>query len=199
MESPDELETINESSSEDEQVKIVKPKRIMSEKQLENLKKARAMAKIKLNEKKKETQINKKKNNELKLLQKLEKNLTIDKQLDELKKKVIKTKQPEPEPEKEQEQEPGEIELETIYIKKPKAKPKKKKIIYISESDESEDEQIIYKKKQQRIPKKEIESFQDITMKDVKKKDDDKLLEKQYNEKIELVRRQFLMNQLFPN
>jgi hypothetical protein len=197
MESPDELETINESSSEDEQIKIVKPKRIMSEKQLENLKKARAMAKIKLSEKKKETQANKKKNNELKLLQKLEKNLTIDKQLDELKKKVIKTRQPEPEPEKEQE--PGEIELETIYIKKPKAKPKKKKIIYISESDESEDEQIIYKKKQQRIPKKEIESFQDITMKDVKKKDDDKLLEKQYNEKIELVRRQFLMNQLFPN
>jgi hypothetical protein len=98
MDSPNELENINESSSEEEQVKIVKPKRIMSEKQLENLKKARAMAKIKLNEKKKETQSNKKKNNELKLLQKLEKNLTIDKQLDELKKKVIKTRQPESEP-----------------------------------------------------------------------------------------------------
>jgi hypothetical protein len=197
MDSPIESDIINESSSEEELIKNVKPKRIMSEKQLENLKKAREIAKIKLNLKKKESDAIKKKNNELKLLQKLEKNLSIDKQLDELKKKVIKPKEPEPEPE--QKQEPGEIELETVYIKKPKTKPKKKKIIYISESDdESDEEQIIYKKKSNRTPKKQNEVLQNITINDVKKNDEDLLLQRKYNEKIENVRREFLINQLFP-
>lgn len=179
-------------SDEDEVIKPVleeiitkKPKRIMSEKQLENLKKAREIAKIKLNEKKKQTIENKRKEDELKLLQKLEKNQTIDKQLEDLKKIVIKS-----EPEKEPPPIP-KIDDDIIYIKKTR-KPKKK-VVYISETD-SDDEEVIYKKKS----KKKEAIIQDLNIKDVRKKDDEKLLEKQYNDKLSKIKQEFLMDQLFP-
>jgi hypothetical protein len=179
-------------SDEDEVIKPVleeiitkKPKRVMSEKQLENLKKAREIAKIKLNEKKKQTIENKRKEDELKLLQKLEKNQTIDKQLEDLKKIVIKS-----EPEKEPPPIP-KIDDDIIYIKKTR-KPKKK-VVYISETD-SDDEEVIYKKKS----KKKEAIIQDLNIKDVRKKDDEKLLEKQYNDKLSKIKQEFLMDQLFP-
>ena len=157
----------------------------MSEKQLENLKKAREIAKIKLNEKKKQTIENKRKEDELKLLQKLEKNQTIDKQLEDLKKIVIKS-----EPEKEPPPIP-KIDDDIIYIKKTR-KPKKK-VVYISETD-SDDEEVVYKKKS----KKKEAIIQDLNIKDVRKKDDEKLLEKQYNDKLSKIKQEFLMDQLFP-
>jgi hypothetical protein len=179
-------------SDEDEVIKPVleeiitkKPKRVMSEKQLENLKKAREIAKIKLNEKKKQTIENKRKEDELKLLQKLEKNQTIDKQLEDLKKIVIKS-----EPEKEPPSIP-KIDDDIIYIKKTR-KPKKK-VVYISETD-SDDEEVVYKKKS----KKKEAIIQDLNIKDVRKKDDEKLLEKQYNDKLSKIKQEFLMDQLFP-
>lgn len=187
------VDDINEDlSDEDEVIKPVleeiitkKPKRIMSEKQLENLKKAREIAKIKLNEKKKQTIENKRKEDELKLLQKLEKNQTIDKQLEDLKKIVIKS-----EPEKEPPSIP-KMDDDIIYIKKTR-KPKKK-VVYISETD-SDDEEVIYKKKS----KKKEAIIQDLNIKDVRKKDDEKLLEKQYNDKLSKIKQEFLMDQLFP-
>jgi hypothetical protein len=187
------VDDINEDLSDEEEVikpvleEIItkKPKRIMSEKQLENLKKAREIAKIKLNEKKKQTIENKRKEDELKLLQKLEKNQTIDKQLEDLKKIVIKS-----EPEKEPPPIP-KIDDDIIYIKKTR-KPKKK-VVYISETD-SDDEEVIYKKKS----KKKEAIIQDLNIKDVRKKDDEKLLEKQYNDKLSKIKQEFLMDQLFP-
>lgn len=177
------VDNINEDLSDEEEVIIpfTKPKRIMSEKQLENLKKAREIAKIKLNQKKKETAENKKKIIELKLLQKLKKTQSIDMQLEDLKKKTI---EPESEP---------ESEVKKIYIKKPKPK---KKIVYITESDsDSDDEKVIYKKKRKPIQKT---VFEDLTIKDVEKKDDDVLLQQQYNDKLSLIKREFIMNQIFP-
>lgn len=187
------VDDINEDLSDEEEVikpvleEIItkKPKRIMSEKQLENLKKAREIAKIKLNEKKKQTIENKRKEDELKLLQKLEKNQTIDKQLEDLKKIVIKS-----EPEKEPPPIP-KIDDDIIYIKKTR-KPKKK-VVYISETD-SDDEEVVYKKKS----KKKEAIIQDLNIKDVRKKDDEKLLEKQYNDKLSKIKQEFLMDQLFP-
>lgn len=187
------VDDINEDLSDEEEVikpvleEIItkKPKRIMSEKQLENLKKAREIAKIKLNEKKKQTIENKRKEDELKLLQKLEKNQTIDKQLEDLKKIVIKS-----EPEKEPPPIP-KIDDDIIYIKKTR-KPKKK-VVYISETD-SDDEEVVYKKKS----KKREAIIQDLNIKDVRKKDDEKLLEKQYNDKLSKIKQEFLMDQLFP-
>jgi hypothetical protein len=170
-----------------EEIITKKPKRVMSEKQLENLKRAREIAKVKLNQKKKETTENKKKEVELKLLQKLEKNQTIDKQLEDLKEKVIKS-----EPEKEPSPIP-KIDDEIIYIKKTKSKPKKK-VVYISESD-SDDQEVVYKKKRKPIKKT---TFEDLTIKDVEKKDDDALLQQQYNDKLSIIKREFIMNQIFP-
>ena len=185
------IDNINEDLSDEEEVIIpfTKPKRIMSEKQLENLKKAREIAKIKLNQKKKETAENKKKEVEIKLLQKLEKNQTIDKQLEDLKEKIIK-----PETEVISPQIP-KIDDDIIYIKKTKTVKPKKKIIYISESD-SDDQEVVYKKKS----KKKEASFDDlnINIRDVRKRDNEKLLEKQYNEKCLKIKQEFLMEQLFP-
>lgn len=185
---------IEDLSDDEEVIKPVleeiikkKPKRIMSEKQLDNLKRAREIAKVKLNQKKKETTENKKKEVELKLLQKLEKNQTIDKQLEDLKEKVIKS-----EPEKEPPPIP-KIDDEIIYIKKTKSKPKKK-VVYISESD-SDDQEVVYKKKRKPIKKT---TFDDLTIKDVEKKDDDALLQQQYNDKLSIIKREFIMNQIFP-
>jgi hypothetical protein len=186
---------IEDLSDEEEVIKPVleeiitkKPKRVMSEKQLENLKKAREIAKVKLNQKKKETTENKKKEVELKLLQKLEKNQTIDKKLEDLKEKIIK-----PEPEKEPEVIP-KLEDDIIYIKKTKTVKPKKKIIYISESD-SDDQEVVYKKKRKPIKKT---TFEDLTIKDVEKKNDEALLQQQYNDKLSIIKREFIMNQIFP-
>jgi len=183
---------IDDLSDEEEVIKPVleeiitkKPKRIMSEKQLENLKKAREIAKIKLNQKKKETAENKQKEVELKLLQKLEKNQTIDKKLEDLKKVIIK---PEPEPEVEK---IPKIDDDIIYIKKTR-KPKKK-VVYISESD-SDEQEVVYKKK----TKKKEAPIDDLNIRDVRKRDNDKLLEQQYNEKCLKIKQEFLMEQLFP-
>jgi len=195
---------IDDLSDEEEVIKPVleeiitkKPKRVMSEKQLENLKKAREIAKIKLNQKKKESTENKKKEAELKLLQKLEKKQTIDKKLEDLKEKIIK---PEPaastlarlQPEKEPEV-ISKLEDDIIYIKKTKSKPKKK-VVYISESD-SDDQEVVYKKKRKPIKKT---TFEDLTIKDVEKKDDEALLQQQYNDKLSIIKREFIMNQIFP-
>lgn len=196
MTSDSHVDDINEDlSDEDETIKPVleeikkdvKPKRVMSEKQLENLKKAREIAKIKLNEKRKETADNKKKEAELKLLKKLEKSQTMDKELDDLKEKIIKPDKPEPEPEV-----IPKLDDDIIYIKKTKSKPKKK-VIYISESD-SEDE-VVYKKKRKSNKKPSLE---DLTIKDVEKNENDELLKNQYNDKLSLIKKEFIMNQVFP-
>lgn len=197
MTSDSHVDDINEDlSDEDETIKPVleeikkdvKPKRVMSEKQLENLKKAREIAKIKLNEKRKETADNKKKEAELKLLKKLEKTQTMDKELDDLKEKIIKPDKPEPEPEV-----IPKLDDDIIYIKKTKSKPKKK-VIYISESD-SDDQEVVYKKKRKSNKKPSLE---DLTIKDVEKNENDELLKNQYNDKLSLIKKEFIMNQVFP-
>jgi hypothetical protein len=200
MTSDPHVDDINEDlSDEDETIKPVleeikkdvKPKRVMSEKQLENLKKAREIAKIKLNEKRKETADNKKKEAELKLLKKLEKTQTMDKELDDLKEKIIKPDKPD-KPEPEQEVIP-KLDDDIIYIKKTKSKPKKK-VIYISESD-SDDQEVVYKKKRKSNKKPSLE---DLTIKDVEKNESDELLKNQYNDKLSLIKKEFIMNQVFP-
>jgi len=166
---------------------VEKPKRIMSEKQLENLKRARGLAKIKLNLKKKETFESKKKMMELKLLQKLEKNQTMDMELNELKKKITIPRLPEPGPEPD----PSVWSDPSVSrsCKKVNKVKKVKKIIYVSDSDsdiESEEE-IVYKKKPSvKTKTKPIE-------------DSELILKHQYNERMAQIKREFVMNQMFPN
>ena len=85
----------------------------------------------------------------------------------------------------------GTCDTISVYIKKTR-KPKKK-VVYISETD-SDDEEVVYKKKS----KKKEAIIQDLNIKDVRKKDDEKLLEKQYNDKLSKIKQEFLMDQLFP-
>ncbi len=203
MEKNDESITSNECTDDeheeehDENVTIVeKPKRIMSEKQLENLKRARGLAKIKLSLKKKETIESKKKNVELKLLQKLEKNLRIDMELNELKKKITIPREPEPEPEPE----PETVLLPTaVQYKKLRSKTKVKKVkkvIYVSDSDsdiESEEE-IVYKKK----PSVKTKTCT-VVRHSRPVEDSELILKQQYNDRMAQIKREFIMNQMFPN
>lgn len=174
-----------------------KPKRVMSEKQLENLKKARLIAHAKLKDKKKETQLMKKKEQELKILKKLDKNITVDKKIKDLKNKIVYT----PEDNKED---------EIFYLKKPskpKPPPKKKKIVYITDS-ESEEEIIYLKKprartkaqpKQPKQPKQPQQQFiEDLDEQEkIEKETQDKIVEKHYNDKIALIKREYLMKSVF--
>jgi hypothetical protein len=188
----------NEFYKEMKKEKSVKPKRIMSEKQLENLKKARLIAHAKLKDKKKETQLMKKKEQELKILKKLEKNITVDKKIKDLQNKIT-------------------VEKEEEIIYKVKPKPKKKKIVYVS--DNESEEEIIYKVKPQaesrRIyerkqpkpqakqpvePQFETEKYSLEFLEEVekqKKQTNDMLIQKRYNDKIEALRKEYLMNSVF--
>ena len=192
----------------EEPEKPVKSKRVMSEKQLENLKKARLIAHAKLKDKKKESQMMKKKEQELKILKKLDKNITVDKKIKDLKNKIVYT----PKDNKED---------EIFYLKKPskqtREKPKKKKIVYITDSES--EEEIIYLKKPQARPKQptgfkksmqgkpeqlkqpkqpEQQFIEDLNEHEkIEKETQDKIVEKHYNDKIALIKKEYLLKSVF--
>jgi ribonuclease BN (tRNA processing enzyme) len=188
-----------------------KPKRVMSEKQLENLKKARLIAHAKLKDKKRETQLMKKKEQELKILKKLDKNITVDKKIKDLKNKIVYT----PKDNKEDEIFYLQAEPRRVYnpIKPSKQrailqaeKPKKKKIVYITDSES--DEEIIYLKKpkprtkaqpkQPKQPRAEQQFIEDLDEHEkIEKETQDKIVEKHYNDKIALIKREYLMKSVF--
>jgi ribonuclease BN (tRNA processing enzyme) len=188
-----------------------KPKRVMSEKQLENLKKARLIAHAKLKDKKRETQLMKKKEQELKILKKLDKNITVDKKIKDLKNKIVYT----PKDNKEDEIFYLQAEPRRVYNpKKPSKqrailqaeKPKKKKIVYITDSES--DEEIIYLKKpkprtkaqpkQPKQPRAEQQFIEDLDEHEkIEKETQDKIVEKHYNDKIALIKREYLMKSVF--
>lgn len=182
-ENEENIEEPIDSINEDYEEKPIKPKRIMSEKQLENLKKARLIAHAKLKEKKKETELMKKKQQELKILKKLEKNITVDKKIKELKNKIVIDKE----------------EEQTLYIKKPK--PKKKKIVYVSESES--EEEVIYKMKPKRKAKPKPQALVEEIVDDITKEEEhnkkmnDMMVEKHYNDKIALIKKEYLMKSIF--
>lgn len=189
----------NKSISDDdeivkENIKPNKPKRIMSEKQLENLKKARQIAFTKLKEKKKQTQDFKNKQQELKILKKLEQNITLDKKLKEVKKKIII----------DNEDEKPKIKTKT------KSKSKSKKIIYITDSDDgTSEEEIIYKMKPKKIivkqpkqpkqPKQQSEQIIFELDEEAKQEKElqDKIVEQHYNDKIALMKKEYLLKSVF--
>lgn len=182
-ENEENIEEPIDSINEDYEEKPIKPKRIMSEKQLENLKKARLIAHAKLKEKKKETELMKKKQQELKILKKLEKNITVDKKIKELKNKIVIDKE----------------EEKTLYIQKPKTK--KKKIVYVSESES--EEEVIYKMKPKRKAKTAQKALVEEIVDNITKEEEhnnkmnDMMVEKHYNDKIALIKKEYLMKSIF--
>lgn len=169
-------------------VNPIKPKRVMSEKQLENLKKARLIAHAKLKDKKKESQLMKKKEQELKILKKLEKNITVDKKIKDLKNKIT-------------------VDKDDDIIYKAKPKTKKKKIVYVSDTES--EEEILYLKKpraratptkaQPKLPPKPHHQFiEDLDEHDKREKEaHNKIVENQYNDKIAQIKREFLLRSVF--
>lgn len=175
--------TTRDSPVYEEPEKPVKPKRIMSEKQLENLRKARLIAHAKLKDKKKESQLMKKKEQELKILKKLEKNITVDKKIKDLKNKIT-------------------VDKDDDIIYKAKPKTKKKKIVYVSDT-ESEDEILYLKKPRARAqpkkqPKPQHQFLEDLEEQGKREKEaQDKIVESQYNDKIAQIKREFLLRSVF--
>lgn len=172
----------------DSPVNPIKPKRVMSEKQLENLRKARLIAHAKLKDKKKESQLMKKKEQELKILKKLEKNITVDKKIKDLKNKIT-------------------VDKDDDIIYKAKPKTKKKKIVYVSDT-ESEEEILYLKKPRARAtptkaqpkkqPRAQHQFIEDLEEQDKREKEaQDKIVESQYNDKIAQIKREFLLRSVF--
>jgi len=172
----DELESIPEEPP-------IKPKRVMSDKQLANLAKARQKAKVTLTEKKKRTTTLKQQERKLRELKLKEKEDRIQAELNTIQNTVNIE---------------GDVEDEPIIYKKKPKKKKAPKVVYYSSSEEDEPEpEIVYKKKA-RKPKPRG-NFQSMpTMEVADKKVEDAALEKKYNDELIKMRRQYMMEQVFP-
>lgn len=170
----DELEAIPEE----------KPKRVMSDKQLANLAKAREKAKVTLTEKKKRSTTLKQQEKKLRELKLKEKEDRIQAELNTIQQTVNID---------------GDVEDEpVVYKKKPQKKKKPPKVVYYSSSEDDEPEpEIIYKKKS-RKPKSKGHFQSMPTMEEADKKIEDAAIEKKYNDEIIRMRRQYMMEQVFP-
>ena len=169
----DELEAIPEE----------KPKRVMSEKQLANVARAREKAKVTLTEKKKRSTTLKQQERKLRELKLKEKEDRIQAELNTIQHTVNID---------------GDVEDEAVVYKKKPRKKKPPKVVYYSSSEDDEPEpEIIYKKKS-RKPKPRA-NFQSMpTMEEADKKVEDAAIEKKYNDELIRMRRQYMMEQVFP-
>jgi hypothetical protein len=164
--------------------KPIRTKRVMSEKQLENLAKARQKAKVTLTEKKKRSTTLKQQEKKLRELKLKEKEDKIQAELNTIQNTVNIE---------------GDIEDEPIiYKKKPRKKKPAKVVYYSSSSEDDEPEQEIVYKKKVRKPKPRG-NFQSMpTMEEADKKVEDAAIEKKYNDELLRMRRQYMMEQVFP-
>jgi hypothetical protein len=180
-----ESKPIESIENDDFESKPIRPKRVMSEKQLENLSKARQKAKITLMEKKKRSTTLKQQERKLRELKLKDKEDRIQAELNSIQNTVNIQ---------------GDIQDEPVIYKKKPRKKKPTKIIYYSSSDgddELEEEAIVYKKKV-RKPRPRA-NFQTIpTMEEADKKVEDAAIEKKYNDELIRMRRQYMMDQVFP-
>ena len=170
---------------ENEEIEAIpeKPKRVMSAKQLANLAKARERAKVTLTEKKKRTTTLKQQERKLRELKLKEKEDRIQAELNTIQNTVNID---------------GDVEDEPVVYKKKPRKKKPPKVVYYSSSEDDEPEpEIVYKKKV-RKPKPRA-NFQSMpTMEEADKKVEDAAIEKKYNDELLRMRRQYMMEQVFP-
>ena len=165
--------------------KALKPKRVLSEKQLENLAKAREKARV----------VNRERNERKRQLKADEakvKELRIKKREDEVRAeiKVMEGSG--------QEQEPAPAP------KKPKAKQKKKRVVYYSSSSSESEVEYVRKPSRKRRPRKESRpvSFEDPEPSGPSPEEirhlEERALENEYQEKLRKMKRQMIMNSVFP-
>ena len=93
---------------------------------------------------------------------------------------------------------------EVKYVRKSRKKKKEPKVVYYSSSSEDEvSPEIVYRKKTrlkkvkaQPIPPKVIPK--PLNIRDVEKREDDEMIEAQYRQEVAKMRRDLIMNQVFP-
>ena len=163
--------------------KPMRPKRVMSDKQLANLAKARQKAKVALTEKKKRTTTLKQQERKLRELKLKDKEDRIQAELNSIQNTVVNID--------------GDVEDEPIVYKKKPRKKKPPKVVYYSSSEEDDEPEpeIVYKKKV-RKPRANFQSMPSIDEAD--KKVEDAAIEKKYNDELIRMRRQYMMEQVFP-
>lgn len=178
--------------------KPAKPKRQMSEKQLENLAKARAKANESLKLKRERTAKLKKHEKQLKELKMKEREEKVQAELNALTKTVDVN---------------GKEETEPIqYVRKPKKTKKPPKIVYYSSSSEESSPEIEYRKrpkakkehptkpvKERPVPPKPPRYPKEPIEHKLSKLEEDRAIEDQYQQKLRQIRKQYLMQQVFPS
>jgi hypothetical protein len=165
--------------------KALKPKRVLSEKQLENLAKAREKARV----------VNRERNErkrQLKADEKKVKELRIKKRETEVRSELEVMQQAEPEPEP------------APTPKKRKAKAKKKRVVYYSSSSSESEVEYVRKPSRKRRPREEPRpvmfkepeptgpSAEELRVME------ERALEHEYQEKLRKMKRQVIMNSVFP-
>ena len=178
----DEIEPIPEEPGE---LTTTKPKRHMSEKQLANLAKAREKAKVALTVKKKRSTTLKQQERKLRELKLKEKEDRVQAELNTLQNTVNVD---------------GDAEDEPVrHVRKPTKKKKPPKIVYYSSSEEDDEPEpeIIYKKKPKAKPRTNFQKMP--TMREADKAVEDAAIEQKYNDELLRMRRDYMMQQVFPS
>jgi len=164
--------------------KLTRPKRQMSEKQLANLAKAREKAKIALNEKRA-------RNKKLKDQEKKLKELKLKEREDRIQAEM-RALQPE---------KPAAEEVAKPVRKKVKKKPK---VIYYSSSEDDDEPEIVYKKRPKKtasVPPTPTPTPMP-THRQIKERDEklaqDAAVKRKYDQEVQRLRRQYMMEQVFP-
>ena len=180
----------------EEPIKPVKPKRQLSEKQLENLAKARTKANEALKVKRERNAALKKSEKKLKELKMKEREERVQAELNAMTKTV--------DVEGKEEKEPVQ------YVRKPKKTKKPPKIVYYSSSSEESSPEIVYKKKPKQLPTKPKKEkrppkypkqakFDDQEVEKLDHAVHDAAVEQEYQKKLLQIRKQYLMQQVFPS
>jgi hypothetical protein len=171
-----------------------KQKRQMSEKQLANLAKAREKARISLTKKKERTKKLKEQEKKLKELKLKEKEDRIQAEMKALQLEPSAEETEKPAPEK----------------KAPKKKKKKQKVVYVSESSDSSssEEEVVYVKKPRRKGKHapapaSAKPPRAPTIDSIRRQEtqnaEDAAVRQKYDQEVLRLKKQYLMEQVFPN
>ena len=180
----------------EEPIKPVKPKRQLSAKQLENLAKARTKANEALKVKRERNAALKKSEKKLKELKMKEREERVQAELNAMTKTVNVEGKEEKEP--------------VQYVRKPRKTKKPPKIVYYSSSSEESSPEIVYKKKPKELPTKPRKEKRPPKYPKQAKFDDqeeekldhavhDAAVEQEYQRKLLQIRKQYLMQQVFPS
>jgi len=185
-----DVEVPEDEIDQTEKPQSPKQKRKMSEKQLANLAKAREKAKVKLGQKKERRDTLRQAEKKLKEMKIKDREDRVQAEINTLRAVNV---------EGIQEEEPVK------YVRKSRKKKKAPKVVYYSSSSEDSSEpELVYRKKKKKPPAHPPTAprFEKPTMERVKEQDakhaEDAALEAEYNKEVRRLRKEYVMQQVFP-